>query len=139
MKSVNPVISKLIITQIKSIIAHSNKSIAISKPQSHTFVLCVPQARDEQRKKYEVTIIAIRRRSVSESWKTEQHFFIWKVDFSSSYSQKSIFIINKTSKIADAICDRVIHNSHRIELKGDSLRKKFSKISDNIFDYMYVI
>lgn len=32
--------------------------------------------------------------------------------------------------IADAICDRVVHNSHRIELKGDSLRKKFSKISD---------
>jgi len=27
--------------------------------------------------------------------------------------------------IADAICDRLLHNSHRIELKGDSLRKKF--------------
>jgi DNA replication protein DnaC len=38
------------------------------------------------------------------------------------------FIADNT--IADAICDRVIHNSHRIELKGDSLRKKFSKISD---------
>ena len=25
--------------------------------------------------------------------------------------------------IADAICDRIIHSSHRIELKGDSLRK----------------
>jgi hypothetical protein len=30
--------------------------------------------------------------------------------------------------IADAICDRVIHSSHRIELKGGSVRKKYSKI-----------
>lgn len=30
--------------------------------------------------------------------------------------------------IADAICDRIIHNAHRIELKGDSLRKKYSNI-----------
>ena len=27
--------------------------------------------------------------------------------------------------IADAICDRIVHTSHRIELKGDSLRKKY--------------
>jgi len=27
--------------------------------------------------------------------------------------------------IADAICDRIINNSYRIELKGDSLRKKY--------------
>ena len=27
--------------------------------------------------------------------------------------------------IADAICDRIIHSSHRIELKGDSLRKTY--------------
>ncbi len=26
--------------------------------------------------------------------------------------------------IADAILDRIIHNAHRIELKGDSLRRK---------------
>jgi DNA replication protein DnaC len=26
--------------------------------------------------------------------------------------------------IADAICDRVVHSSHRIELKGESMRKK---------------
>jgi DNA replication protein DnaC len=25
--------------------------------------------------------------------------------------------------LADAICDRVVHHAHRIELKGDSLRK----------------
>jgi len=29
--------------------------------------------------------------------------------------------------IADAICDRIINNSYRIELKGDSLRKKYRK------------
>ena len=28
--------------------------------------------------------------------------------------------------IADAICDRIFHSSHRIELKGESLRKKHS-------------
>ncbi len=38
------------------------------------------------------------------------------------------FIADNT--IADAICDRVVHNSHKIELKGDSLRKKFSQISN---------
>ena len=27
--------------------------------------------------------------------------------------------------IADAICDRIIHNAHRIELEGDSLRKTY--------------
>ena len=26
--------------------------------------------------------------------------------------------------IADAILDRIIHNAHRIELKGDSMRRK---------------
>lgn len=30
--------------------------------------------------------------------------------------------------IADAICDRVIHSSHRIELNGESVRKKYSEI-----------
>lgn len=30
--------------------------------------------------------------------------------------------------IADAICDRLLHSAHRIELKGESLRKKFSEV-----------
>jgi len=29
--------------------------------------------------------------------------------------------------IADAICDRIIHSAHRIELKGDSMRKIYAK------------
>ena len=29
--------------------------------------------------------------------------------------------------IADAILDRIIHNAHRIELKGDSMRRKSAK------------
>ncbi|OGS18807.1 MAG: ATP-binding protein [Elusimicrobia bacterium RIFOXYA2_FULL_40_6] len=29
--------------------------------------------------------------------------------------------------IADAICDRIIHNAFRIELKGESIRKKYAK------------
>jgi DNA replication protein DnaC len=30
--------------------------------------------------------------------------------------------------IADAICDRLLHSAHRIELKGESLRKKFTEV-----------
>jgi DNA replication protein DnaC len=29
--------------------------------------------------------------------------------------------------VADAILDRIVHNAHRIELKGESLRRKWSK------------
>lgn len=29
--------------------------------------------------------------------------------------------------IADAILDRIIHNAHRIELKGDSMRRKIKR------------
>ena len=36
-------------------------------------------------------------------------------------------IVNST--IADAICDRLIHNSYKIELKGESMRKKYKKHS----------
>lgn len=40
------------------------------------------------------------------------------------------FIADIPSQMRYATCDRLVHNSHKIELKGDSLRKKFSKISD---------
>ncbi len=30
--------------------------------------------------------------------------------------------------IADAILDRIVHSSHRIDLKGESMRKKKDKI-----------
>jgi DNA replication protein DnaC len=29
--------------------------------------------------------------------------------------------------VADAVLDRIVHNAHRVELKGESLRKKWSK------------
>jgi len=29
--------------------------------------------------------------------------------------------------IADAICDRIVHNAHRIELKGESVRKIYAQ------------
>jgi DNA replication protein DnaC len=32
--------------------------------------------------------------------------------------------------LADAILDRLIHNSHKIELKGESMRKKKSTLKD---------
>ena len=32
--------------------------------------------------------------------------------------------------VADAICDRLIHNAHRIKLKGESMRKKYSGLQN---------
>jgi len=32
--------------------------------------------------------------------------------------------------IADAICDRLIHNAHKIKLKGESMRKKYSTLNE---------
>ena len=32
--------------------------------------------------------------------------------------------------LADAILDRVIHNAHRLQLRGDSLRKKAAQTID---------
>ena len=32
--------------------------------------------------------------------------------------------IIREQTIADAILDRIIHNAHRLELKGESMRKK---------------
>ena len=29
--------------------------------------------------------------------------------------------------IADAICDRIVHGAHRIELKGESVRKLYTQ------------
>ena len=34
--------------------------------------------------------------------------------------------------IADAICDRIIHHAHRIELNGESLRKQYPRATDDI-------
>jgi DNA replication protein DnaC len=33
--------------------------------------------------------------------------------------------------VADALLDRLLHNSHRIELKGDSMRKKAAHLTEN--------
>jgi DNA replication protein DnaC len=35
--------------------------------------------------------------------------------------------------IADAILDRIVHDAHRIELKGDSMRKKRNQQPENIY------
>ena len=37
--------------------------------------------------------------------------------------------------IADAILDRIIHDAHRLELKGESLRKKKNTLQENQHDY----
>ena len=36
--------------------------------------------------------------------------------------------------IADAILDRIVHDAHRIEMKGESLRKKKLSISEEQID-----
>ena len=47
----------------------------------------------------------------------------------SQFPIKNWHDIIANSTIADAICDRLIHNSYKIELKGESMRKKYKKHS----------
>jgi DNA replication protein DnaC len=35
----------------------------------------------------------------------------------------------QNNTVADAILDRVVHSSHRIEIEGDSLRPKYSNLN----------
>lgn len=35
--------------------------------------------------------------------------------------------------IADAVCDRIIHSSHKINLQGDSMRKKYNSILETCY------
>ncbi len=46
-------------------------------------------------------------------------------------SQWYNYLNNNT--VADAILDRIVHSSHRIELKGDSMRKVKSSIQNDDF------
>ena len=46
---------------------------------------------------------------------------------SSQFPVKSWHEIIGEPTIADAICDRIIHGAYRIELKGESVRKKYAK------------
>ena len=41
---------------------------------------------------------------------------------------KEWYSIFKNPTLADAIMDRVIHNAHRIELEGDSMRKLKNRV-----------
>lgn len=34
--------------------------------------------------------------------------------------------------VADAICDRLIHNAHRLKLTGESIRKKYSNLQETL-------
>jgi len=46
---------------------------------------------------------------------------------SSQFPVKSWHKIIGEPTIADAICDRIIHSAYRIELKGESVRKKYAE------------
>lgn len=37
----------------------------------------------------------------------------------------------KDPTLADAILDRLVHDAHRLELKGDSMRKNTSPLTEN--------
>ena len=45
---------------------------------------------------------------------------------------KSYLIVIGGQTIADAILDRIIHNAHRLGLKGESMRKKRSNLQSEI-------
>ncbi len=68
------------------------------------------------------------------------------LSFNSPNTAKFLFVVNTSqlpvaswyevigeATIADAILDRLVHTSHRIELKGESLRKKTVILSHSIF------
>jgi DNA replication protein DnaC len=41
--------------------------------------------------------------------------------------------------IADAILDRIVHDAHRIELRGESMRRKIKIESENSYQYTTLI
>jgi DNA replication protein DnaC len=50
-----------------------------------------------------------------------------KIDFDLAESTRAKLITNTT--VADAICDRLVHNAHRITLKGESMRKTKNRLT----------
>ena len=48
---------------------------------------------------------------------------------SSQFPIQSWYDIIANATLADAICDRLVHNAYKIELKGDSMRKNIKKHS----------
>ena len=52
-------------------------------------------------------------------------------------SQWYNYLNNNT--VADAILDRIVHSSHRIELQGDSMRKLNSSIENNGLAYQNIM
>ena len=43
----------------------------------------------------------------------------------------------QNNTVADAILDRIVNSSHRIHLKGDSLRPKYEKVNDN-YEWFFI-
>jgi DNA replication protein DnaC len=50
--------------------------------------------------------------------------------FTSQVPVNKWFEVIGEQTIADAILDRIVHNAHRVELKGESLRKKRNKLQE---------
>lgn len=59
----------------------------------------------------------------------EDRYNIQSTIITSQFSPKDWHEIIASSTIADAICDRLMHNSYKIELEGDSMRKILNKHS----------
>ena len=60
---------------------------------------------------------------LSKSWPIKQSVWAKYAKLSNSIPSKWHEIIVEQT-IAEAILDRIVHDAHRIEIKGDSLRKK---------------
>lgn len=61
----------------------------------------------------------------------EDRFAAGSVMMTSQFLIKEWHDLIDSPTIADAICDRLIHNSYKIELDGDSMRKIMNKHSDS--------
>jgi DNA replication protein DnaC len=46
--------------------------------------------------------------------------------FTSQLELEQWYEVFEDNTVADAICDRIFHNSHKIQLKGDSMRKRWT-------------
>ena len=54
--------------------------------------------------------------------------FLGAMDLQTASKSELMEIKGVGEKKADAILDRVLHNSHRINIQGDSMRKKLASL-----------
>jgi DNA replication protein DnaC len=65
---------------------------------------------------------AEQRNSIMEL--AEERYLIWPTIITSQLPFEQWYDVFGDQSVADAICDRLFHNAHKIELKGESMRKQ---------------